>query len=254
MSDDWNAYITRIEDSITSILLDMGIVDDAPDPQRTWLVRVSIALQNPDEYGMTTNEEFDAINPLEEAIVEAIEQGLDAVHVGCMTHDGQRAVVFYSPTFEGVDVALGPVMQAYSTYELRSSCQEDAEWGFYFEIMFPSPYEMQSMSNSSVLQGLLEAGDSLEQERVVSHWAYFPSEQARAQFIVSVQEKGYEVDQESLDTNAEPPNPFGVQIDRVDHVDQASIDQITIELFELAQSLEGTYDGWETFVVRSDEE
>lgn len=253
MSEDWNAYLTQIEESLTSILLDMGIANEAPDPQKTWLLRVSIALQTRDDYGMATEEEFAAIQPLEESIVEALEQGLDAVHVGCMTYDGQRVVVFYSPTFEGVDVALAPVMQKHSTHELRSSYQEDAEWGFYFEILFPTPYEMQAMSNASVLHGLLDAGDTLEEARLVSHWAYFPTEQARAQFISSAQERGFQIDEESLQAESDPPNPFGVQIDRVDHVDQASINEVTIELFDLADSLEGTYDGWETFVVRSEE-
>ncbi|QDU73348.1 hypothetical protein Pan97_03180 [Bremerella volcania] len=249
MSDDWNAYLTQIEDSIASVLLDMGIVSDAPDPQRTWLVRVFIPLQDPDPYGMTTNEEFTAIQPLEEGIVDAIEQGLGAVHVGCLTHDGRREVAFYSPTFEGVDVALAPVMQKHATYQLRSSYQEDADWGFYFEILYPSEYEYQSMQNSSVLHNLIEAGDSLEQERPVSHWAYFPSEQARAQFIASVQEKGFQIEQEIQSDEQEQSNPFGVQLERVDHVDQASIDQVTIELLELAHSLEGSYDGWETMVI-----
>ncbi|WDI44166.1 DUF695 domain-containing protein [Bremerella sp. P1] len=253
MSENWNAYLTQIEDSITSILLDMGVAEDAPVPQKTWLVRVSIALQERDEYGLATDEEFTAIRPLEEAIVESLEQGLDAVHVGCMTYDGQRVVVFYSPTFEGVDVALTSVTQEHSTHELRSSYQEDAEWGFYFEILYPSPYEMQAMSNASVLHGLLEAGDTLEEERLVSHWAYFPTEQARAQFIAAVQEKGFQVDEESIQEESEPPNPFGVQIDRVDHVDQDSINEVTIELFDLADSLDGTYDGWETFVVRPED-
>jgi len=252
MSDDWNAYLTEIEGSITSILLDVGVADDAPDPGRPWLVRVAITLQEPDEHGLTSNEEFAAIEPLEEGIVEAIEQGLDAVHVGCMTYSGQRVVVFFSPTSEGIDVALAPVMQEYPTYEIRSAYQEDAEWSFYFEILLPTPIEIQSMSNSAVLQGLLEAGDTLEEERPVSHWAYFPSEQARAQFISVVQELEFEVDQESLSEEGEPPHPFGVQFERVDHVDQTSIDQVTIELFGLALTLQGTYDGWETIVVKSE--
>ncbi|MBA2113222.1 DUF695 domain-containing protein [Bremerella alba] len=252
MSDDWNAYLTQIEDSIASILLDMGIVSDVPDPQRKWLVRVLIPLQQPDDYGLTSNEEFAAIQPLEEGIVETIEEALDAVHVGCMTHNGRRDIVFYSPTFEGIDVALAPVMQEHTTYELRSGYQEDAEWGFYFEIMYPTPYEIQSMQNCSVLHNLLEAGDTLEKERLVSHWAYFPSEQSRAQFISSVQEKGFQIQQENLREEAEQPNPYGVQIERVDHVDQASIDQVSIELFDLAQSLGGTYDGWETKVIKSE--
>lgn len=249
MSENWNAYITQIEDSIASVLLDMGIASDAPDPQRTMLLRIFIPLQDPDEYGMTSNEEFEAIQPLEEGIVDALEQGIDAVHVGCLTHDGQREVAFYCSSVDGVGPALAPVVQQHPSYQLKSSHQDDADWGFYFEILYPSLYEFQSMQNASVLHNLMEAGDSLEKERPVSHWLYFPSEQARAQFISSVQEKDFQIEQESLGEDADDPTPFGVQIERVDHVDQASIDQVTIELLELARTLDGTYDGWETMVV-----
>ena len=250
MSDNWDAYLTQIEDSITSILLDMGIANDAPDPQRTWLLRIFIPLQSPDKHGMATNEEFAAIQPLEEGIITALEQGIDAVHVGCMTHDGRREIVFYSPAIEGVDVALAPVMEQHTSYELRSGYQEDPGWGFYFQILYPSLYEFQSMQNNSVLRNLLEAGDTLQKERPVSHWSYFPSETSRAQFIASVQGKGFQIEQEDERHEEEnQANPFGVRIERVDHVDQASIDQVTIELLELASSLEGSYDGWETMVV-----
>jgi len=150
VSENWNAYLTQIKDSIASILIDMGAATYAPDANRKWLVRVAILLQNPDEHGMTSNEEFAAIQPLEEAIVDTIQQRLDAVNVGCMTYNGQRMVIFYSPTSEGVDVALAPVIQAHTPYELKTHAQEDADWGFYFNILYPSPYENQSDRKSVV--------------------------------------------------------------------------------------------------------
>ncbi|MEW4565166.1 DUF695 domain-containing protein [Bremerella sp. JC770] len=249
MSENWNAYLTQIKDSIASVLIDMGAVTYAPDAQRTWLIRVAIVLHHPDEHGMTSNEEFAAIQPLEEAIVDAIQQRLDAVNVGCMTYKGQRVIAFYSPTSDGIDVALAPVIRVHDTYELKNHAQVDADWGFYFNVLYPSPYENQSMQNSSVLRNLVEHGDTLAQERPVSHWAYFPSDQARAQFNSAVQAKGFQIEENREREGEDQPNRFGIRIERVDHVDQASIDQVTIELYELAKSLDGDYDGWETMVV-----
>ena len=253
MSENWNAYLAQIEDSVASILLDMGVVSYAPDPERKLLVRVAIVLHDPDQYGLTSSEEFTAIQPLEEAIVDTVVERLDAVHVGCMTYDGRRVAVFYSPTAEGIDVALAPVMQEHHSYELKTAHQEDPEWGFYFEIMYPSPYENQSMQNSSVLHNLIEHGDTLEKERPVSHWIYLPSDAARAQFIKAVQEQSFQVEEQCEREEEDDLNRFGVRIERVDHIDQASIDEVTIQLFDLAQSLEGDYDGWETMVITEEE-
>lgn len=253
MSDNWNVYLTSIdENTAASILLDMGIAAEGPDATRPWLLRIALILKDPQENGMITRDEHITISPIEEAIIDAIISACDAVHVGTMTFSGRRDNSFYAATSEGFDQAVQSLTEAFPDYSIRSDATENADWSYYFGLLYPNPYEKQSMDNRSVLYNLHESGDSLEKERLVSHWAYFPNPQSRAQFIAAVQEQGYTIEQESEAEEENAPNPFGVQIDRVDHVDQASIDQITIELYDLAQSLEGNYDGWETFVVRSD--
>lgn len=255
MSDNWNVYLTNIdENTVASILLDMGIAAEGPDETRPWLLRIALILKSPQENGMITKDEHITISPIEEAIIDAIVATCDAVHVGTMTCSGRRDNSFYAATSAGFDQAVQSLTEAFPDYSIRSDATENADWSYYFGLLYPNPYENNSMANQSVLYNLHESGDSLEKERPVSHWAYFPTQQSRAQFISAVQEKGFTIEQESEAEDENDPNPFGVQIDRVDHVDQESIDMITIELFELAESLEGTYDGWETFVVRSEDE
>lgn len=253
MSDNWNVYLTRIdEDTVASILLDMGVASRGPDPTRPWLLRVALILKDPQETGMITREEHITISPIEEKIVDIIASKFDAIHVGTMTFQGRRENSFYASTSEGFDQVVESVKEEFPEYECRSNAAENPEWSYYFELMYPNPYELQSMNNRSVLFNLQESGDSLEQERPVMHWAYFPSQAARSQFISVVQEKGFSIEQESQAETEDDPLPFGVQVERVDHVDQASIDEVTINLSELADSLEGNYDGWETMVVKDE--
>jgi hypothetical protein len=43
---------------------------------------------------------------------------------------------------------------------------------------------------------------------------------------------------------------FGIQISRTDKVDIQSISAVTLQLRKKAKSLDGDYDGWETFVIK----
>ncbi len=44
--------------------------------------------------------------------------------------------------------------------------------------------------------------------------------------------------------------PYGVTLERTDRVDRDSIDELTLDLLDLAQELGGEYDGWETTVEK----
>jgi hypothetical protein len=74
---------------------------------------------------------------------------------------------------------------------------------------------------------------SLTARRVVSHWVYFKSPEERAGFVAHAVRLDFKV---------------GVMLERIDHVDFHSINDVTVQLFRLAQEFNGDYDGWETSV------
>ncbi|MGE8542376.1 MAG: ribonuclease E inhibitor RraB [Acinetobacter sp.] len=106
------------------------------------------------------------------------------------------------------------------------------------------------MSNSKVLENLKNHGDSLEVARPVDHWVYFKSLNEQSNFIKKVEDLGFTVVEKT--TAIENKNyPYKLVISRKDHVDQLSIDQCTLVLFELAKQANAQYDGWETQVIRN---
>lgn len=97
---------------------------------------------------------------------------------------------------------------------------------------------------------LVAEGDPLTKPRQVDHWAYFPTAEARDQFIDEVVPLGFS----PFDTDSvgQPPNPFCAYVSRVDWVDLESIHRVVMTLFRAARRHAGEYDGWECPVETAD--
>ena len=116
-------------------------------------------------------------------------------------------------------------------------------------LFYPNVYAMQNIQNNRVICNLEKYGDILTVKRPVEHWCYFKTNEQRAHFLQVVQDKGYEIINQSK--NDENENPYSAQIGRIDSVNLASINQVTWELLDLCIENGGEYDGWETSVIRN---
>jgi uncharacterized protein (TIGR01619 family) len=251
MSEEWEFYFSSVNDKLASILVDVGINDSVPDDDRSWLLRVWVYFENADETGLPQAEESEQFGPIEEALTEAVQSSLDAVLAGRITTDGRREFFFYAPNFAGFEETIARCMSNYPNYEWDFTSEGDGDWDHYSGLLYPSPGDWQQIQNRQLIELLVQHGDSLEKKRIVSHWAYFPDDASRDQFIAAISEKGFEVTEQTSADELAQENPLGVSFERIDHVDWESINVVTLELFELAASLSGNYDGWETTVEAS---
>jgi len=117
-------------------------------------------------------------------------------------------------------------------------------------VLHPSPHDWQRIKNRHVIEALQKHGDSLEKQRVVMHWAYFDRDSSREQFVAHLTDRGYTVTSQGRVDDPNSRFPLSVAFERIDRVDWDSINEATVELWDLAQSLGGDYDGWETSVER----
>lgn len=280
MSDHWDFYFTHVDSKPASMFLDLGIAEEIPDAGRPWMLWVSLQFQERLDNGFSSNDEAEVLGEIEDALAEEVANAVDGVAVGRVTTDGHRDFFYFAPSFAGFEDCVCRVMNAFPEYHWDSGSEEDPEWEIYTNFLYPSPYNWQEMKNRQVLEQLEEHGDSLEKERTVSHWAYFPDEAAQVKFAEAVRGLGYTVlekdneeaagDEESIVAfplghdghdhsecgdecghSHEHEGPaFAVRFERMDKVDWASINAATIELLDLAESVGGEYDGWETSVER----
>ncbi len=102
--------------------------------------------------------------------------------------------------------------------------------------------------NERVAEALIEHGDLVAEARPVQHWAYFPTEEGRAQFIAFIERRftGIEMHMNPMSRGKE----HAVTFRQTGVPDSESITQITGMLSLAAESCGGEYDGWETQVVR----
>lgn len=250
MSDSWDVYLKRVNDNLASILLDMGIRDQVPDERRPCLLYVWVRLENPNGHGLPEGSEFDALNQIDDALQKALLPKLNAIPVACVSTACRREFYYYAPADEGLDEVVNSVFESFPAREWMCNSVMDAEWEHYLDVLYPNPIDRRQMDNGKVVRALHNSGDTLEKERMVSHWAYFSTAAARSAFVHDVEAQNFVVKDQSED--ADKPDGFGVCFERVDHVDWNSINEVTLELLNLATSHEGTYDGWETVVVNED--
>jgi len=249
MSDNWDFYFANVNEKPASLFVDLGIHETAPDTEKPWLLWLHVYLSSPREDGLSTSEEAEVLWHIEDTLTSAIS-GSDTIPVGRITTDGRREFYFYGSTDNKFPDAVAQSMTLFPNYKYDFGTQCDPQWTQYFELLHPSPRDRQCMINRHVIEQLQKQGDSLMRERTVFHWAYFADDTSRKQFVAAIRNLGFTIKRQDKVEDKTSHFPLSVSFERVDHVDWNSINQITVELFDLANAYSGDYDGWETSVEK----
>jgi len=113
---------------------------------------------------------------------------------------------------------------------------------------FENKKQAQINANLKVINSLRNEGDNLLIPREVFHWIYFKNENEKDNYLKDVQKLGFVlVSSNKIDDKF----PYQLQIKRIDKVDENSVNNYVIYLWEKAMEYNGDYDGWETSVEKS---
>jgi regulator of RNase E activity RraB len=250
MPDAWDFYFARVNGALASLFVDLGIRRSVPDPQKPWLLWAWVYFRQPREDGLSSAEEAPRLFQIEDALTKSVEGTTQARLVGRITTAGRREFYFYGARTDGFQEAVVNVLKGFPDYRFDLGNKRDPAWSQYLEVLYPTPRAYQQIQNRRVIEALEKQGDPLTAPRPVSHWAYFPSAEKRAEFGSRVVPKGFKITNEQGSDDPEAKYPYGVTLERTDRVDRDSIDDITLDLLALAQELGGEYDGWETTVEK----
>ena len=248
-TEHWEHYFSRVNGSLASILVDVGLVGTAPDASRPRLLWVWLDLRSPREDGLSDDREAPALREIEDAIAGAAGAACGARLAGRITTSGRREMYFYGPGDEGFAAAVKDALARFPGYTLWADSQDDAPWRQYLEVLYPNPRDRERIRNRRVIEALEERGDALKAPRPVRHWIVFERALDRDRFAARAAPLGF-----TISTPA-PADPDGrshrLMLERIDRVDWESINDVTLELLDLAVDSRGVYDGWET-EVRTD--
>ena len=204
-------------------------------------------MQQPKENGLSSNEEHDRLCEIEDALGQALEDADPKSFTSAAIPPLAAASSTATPrTARRPRAAFRWRWCRSTSMNSRSARVQIPEWEAYHEFLYPSPREYQTILNERVLRNLEKHGDNHEIEREVSHWIYFASPAERDRFQAAAIEKGYKIVSRNDDGQGE--RKFGLTVSQTHAVDFRTINDIVLELFDLAGECGGDYDGWETKV------
>lgn len=247
MTDDWDFYFCRVEDRPASIFLDLGVAAKAPIESFPVMGYVRVRMRAPREDGLSSQDEFEALTTLEQAL-EKLQLDGAVAYVGRNTSDGYRDFYFYLGTADHWHHRAADVMHAFPEYEFESGTRNDPDWTTYFDFLYPSEEDRERIQNRRTCDVLENHGDHLDRERPIDHWAYFPDRPSRDAFTAEAKTLGYRV--EELIEPEGGDHGYGVRLSLRGRPSLHEIDDLTLPLFRAARAYGGEYDGWETQVVR----
>ncbi len=245
--EDWDFYFSNVDDNLASFYLDIGLNQIAPVDKMPNFFYVSLKMSDPREDGLSSNREYETLIHIEDTLVKSLKDKHDIIYVGRLTSNGTRDFYFYTSDTLLIEKTISESLVQFSNYEYDFEMKYNKDWSYYLNFIYPNPRQLQRILNRRVVENLEKNGDKLIQPREVNHWIYFKTTEGREKYIEKVKEKGFKIeDIDKIDHNKD--FKYKLRISRVDKVGQEDVDGYALYLWELANELDGDYDGWETSV------
>ena len=242
IQQNWNFYMCRVDDKPASIRLNLALSNIAPVEDYKHRISIFIKMNNPTEDGLSSNEEYPILCDIEDKVINKLEK-LEDIFAGTVKSQGRLELYVFTKNPEKTEKICEEAFSNFPNYQWKYFIDEDKEWDFYFNFLYPDVYSYQAMMNRSVIENLTNQGDNLEKEREIDHWLYFSSEENINIAIKKVKELGYKVlSSEKLDD--ENNYPYQLNISRMDNVIFNHVNEVVWELIEIVEPLDGYYDGW----------
>lgn len=242
--DAWDFYFAEVDGHPSSVFFNDSLAERAPVAGFASVVRIELMMRQPRPDGLSSSDEFDTLAAIDDAIALEMEKP-GAIYAGRVTGNSERHLFYFAKDAETAAQAAVNAMSLFPDYKFDVSVQDDPEWAHYLQFLYPTNRIRQTMMNRSVCEALEERGDPMTAAREIDHWAYFGSADMRERFASRVRQLGYAVRDLMEDESGEPSERYGIQFFRANTPEQDEIDEVTLELFDLAQELGGRYDGWE---------
>ena len=204
-------------------------------------MRAIVKMQHPYDNGFSSQEEFETLADIEDALCDAIESA-GAIGVAIVTGGGNREIYSYSKDAETVVKACYKAMEAFPSYEFKCLSAEDPQWQEYLHTLYPNSVEIHQILNRMVIEQLKESGDTLEKPREIDHWVYFGEENEQKAFIELVKSSGFKILSANYNEENNPESRYVLNFSREDHIEH--IEEIVSDLIELSLQFNGHYDGW----------
>jgi len=247
--ESWDVYMAQYEKGAGSTVINMSAKDYAPLKEFPFLLETGVHLINCTGDGLPSKAEFDKLYKISDKIKAVIDAAAKNKLVGTFSYQCERIDYYYLGDTGAIRQKIEAVYKsAFPRYKYSITIRKDENWEAYLTFLYPNDETREYMENEKVILNLTKAGDNLSKPRQVDHWLYFKTEDDRSKFVAYCSNEHYKIEGKNFLKDA--TLHYQLQISRVDNVDLSSISKITILLRKKASELNGSYDGWETIVIK----
>ena len=243
MGEYWEIYMKFLEGAPATIFVNAGLALEDNEFKATYPIVgfVKVKLKNPKENGLMDEEEEERLSALEDKLEASMIKFRIGKYTGRITTQGSVTFLFYLQFTYNWQDFLEFAFEDFNDFEVSAGFQDDSEWNFYHNLLYPNVNEWQLINNHKVCDKLKENGDDLLKPRAIEHRIVF-DEKIPENFIDAIQKEGFNVMEQEEKR---------VKFYRKDRPFYYDIDEISLLLIELAKIYSGTYDGWECSVIKS---
>jgi hypothetical protein len=247
MQEYWELYMKNLEGHPASVQFNAGISMEIEMQKyiHPTVAFVKVTLQEPNEHGLLSEDEESEILFMEDKLEAAMLKFRIGKYVGRVITNATVTFIYYLQFTYNWQDFLDFALDEFSSYEITSGYQEDSEWNYYKNLLYPTAKEWQIIQNHKVCASLKEQGDALHQKRAIEHKVYFV-EGDREGFMEALEKEGFSFQKEIENDEGVK----GIQFYRFDKPFYYDIDELTLYLIDQAEAFGGAYDGWETSLVK----
>jgi len=249
MQEYWELYMKNLEGKPASVQFNAGISMEMEELQYTHpiVAFVKAKLKEPNENGMLGENEEPEILFMEDKLEAAMIKFRIGKYVGRVISDGYVTFLYYVQFTYNWSDFIAFALNEHTHYEVSNGHQDDREWNYYKNLLYPTAKEWQLIQNHKVCDNLKEQGDSLHLARAIEHKIFMLTTDKKEALTEALESKGFQIKGEI--ENKEGVKGLGFY--RLDKPFYHDIDAITLSLIDIAETHDAQYDGWETSVVKS---
>jgi hypothetical protein len=249
MQEYWESYVKQIEDKKAMISFNAGMADSVPNSEYMYVGFVKVKLNSPKEDGLVTQEEANDVGFIEDRLEMESLRWRSGKYIGRIISQGEVNFIYYLKMDFEWSNTVESAMSHFNEYKYEFGSRMDIEWEVYQKLLFPTIREWQIIANHHSCNNLQEQGDTLKSERAIEHKVYFENAENRVEFISLIEAKGFNK-QSEMEVPFNGKTMYGIQFYRKDIPHYYEIDNLTMNIIDMSESLAGMYDGWECSLIK----
>jgi Family of unknown function (DUF695)/Regulator of ribonuclease activity B len=243
-TEHWDTYVSKFGGRPGSVMVDMGLIETAPDTRYPFLLITGPRALKCDKNGIPGKEEINQMEDILGATSAFLEGATAKVLAGTFTYNCERLNYYYVKDTSAVRSAVRRLYnRTYPGYQFAINIKVDPEWKIYRTFLYPDDATMNWMDNERKIAELAKTGDSMSKPRDISFNFYFNSDTARGAFEEFAVAAGYKVKQRTVSTKK--PVLYAIIVSRNSAVKLEELNKMTGELKAEADKHHGYFSGWE---------